>query len=1002
MKKSGLHLVRAALCVVACPIALIQSAAAYQASKELPFIHESFDRNPTGAVLPTSSTSTTALGYGIIGNYANLGTWANGGVQIVDGNLTFGQLSTTGGKCLQIDGTLLTGSPAAMNARGVSMTAFMGKPAGDTDFFLYDKLWCSYLVRFVNVSSATDARAELRVVNTASTSVNTFAIHADSTPTTGATASAVQPSVSYQSGTGGGYAYAASPATQVIPDATANTYMMLGKFTNAGNQLTVQTTGTWTAGSAVESIVVASATNISIGQLVTDRDNPASLESNTRVTGISGTTIYISKAPLLDRTSTNLDFNFVAFDTFTSTVRTARFTTGTNVITMTEGSDGTNNVKVGMLVTGTGIQINTKIEAILTSPANSFRVSKNVTTTATSNQLAFRALAGILTTGPVGTTVTIDRMPTEPVNGFSTNKITAGTVLKEIAGKIDAGTYVVSTAGTTLTLNKPLLGSLNTEEVQFFNRVGLATLYTLNEAQFNNYTSGSRTMIESDLNNATIGTGPTQVVARISGIPQATGSWEFQQGRRIDLVAHKQTVKFDELRYGFTLQAVTQPAVFPAAAPNIAQDTLAGFSTTYTDPFDLGSGWKSGYLQLEETAPTKGAVVTSSTAAGSGVIAGSEPSLFVITRTDVSADQGTSRRPDPAFVNMAQPYTVEFDYVPFGSGQREFNAFADRIQIGANGPTGSGYDFSPNPGENIGMTWMVGAVGANDGTNRLFPNAKKWYFFDYDNGISTLVGNPPTPNFFVNEYMVNTGVDVSFNNYRFKIEVDATNYVYHATITEMTRASGAVLKTFSQKNLRFRTRSAAHTVFWGSSKPAGDLRTFMLDNVKVYPGITTFDQYPTWVSAYPGIATGKEIRGEDADGDGKLNFLEFALNGKPNSGADGSLVLRGYTPVREGTPAAPIINYYHTLAIPVRRGVTFPTASSNSMISNKVDGLTYQIQGSLDLADWSQPVVPVLIDTLTTAPTLPAGLNSGWTYKMFRLTTPGPQKGFLRAVVTNQ
>lgn len=980
MKKPGLHLARTLLCALACPAALVQTAVAYKASTDLPFIYESFDRNPLGNVLPASNAGTPSFGYGIIGDYSNLGTWNSAGVTILDGNLTFGALSGSGGKKLQINGESA--------ARGVSMMAFMGKALGDIDFYAYDKLYCAYLVRYGSVGNDTDSRGEMRV--TVSGSLYQFTMHSDSRPTTGALTSQIQPAVSYQ--TGAGYSYGASPSTQYLKTPTAKTYMMIGRFTNVGNLLSVQTTGTWTAGA--ETMTVAAATNITIGQLVTDRDNAGSLAANTRVSGISGTTIYLSKPTLTARTTTNLDFNNVAFRTIASDLRRGTWVSGAWTITMAD-TTAMNNLRNEMVVTAaSGIAPGTKIQSI---SGTVITLTKPTTAAGTNALLTFRAMHNITATGPVGKTIEIDHMPMEPIGGYDNPRIYVGALLKEVPGKIDAGTYVdaISSNGTgrILTLSKPLLAGISNEEVTFLPRVGRSTMFALDEAQFNHFTSGSRTMIDADLDAATIGDGPTQVSARIEGAPQTTGSWEFLHGRKVEFVAHKQTMQIDELRFGFNLQAVTQPAVLPAPTPNTAQDDFSGMAVTYRHPFDGGYGWKSGYFQLEESAPTRGATVGWS--GGASVSPTSGTGLIVYTRREVSGDQGTSRRPDPAVVDMTQPYTVEFDYVPFLSGDAQFTAFSDRIQIGANGPSGAGVNFSPNPSSNINVTWMVGTVGNDDtGTNRLFPGKRNWYFFDYDNSSSVIVGG--TANHFVSEYMVDTGILVDGQNFRFKIEVDAPNYIYHATVTKMNRNDGSVMGSFSRRNLRFRNQAASHTIFWGASKPAGDARTFLIDNVKIAQGITAFDQFPAWIGGYTGVPVGMDGRNQDADGDGSKNFLEFALNGSPNSGADGSLVSNPYVGVRNGL----LTDYYHTLLIPVRRGTTFP--ASGNLISNRVDGLTYQIQGSSDLINWDQPVQAVMIDSVDIAPTLPPGLNSNWTYKMFRLTTPGPQRGFLRAVVTSQ
>ena len=74
---------------------------------------------------------------------------------------------------------------------------------------------------------------------------------------------------------------------------------------------------------------------------------------------------------------------------------------------------------------------------------------------------------------------------------------------------------------------------------------------------------------------------------------------------------------------------------------------------------------------------------------------------------------------------------------------------------------------------------------------------------------------------------------------------------------------------------------------------------------------------------------------------------------------------------------------------PIRNGASFigsapPTAA--------VDGMTYQIQGSLDLTSFNAPLEEI---TPAQSNDLPP-LDAGWSYRTFRHTTPALKSGFFR------
>jgi hypothetical protein len=162
--------------------------------------------------------------------------------------------------------------------------------------------------------------------------------------------------------------------------------------------------------------------------------------------------------------------------------------------------------------------------------------------------------------------------------------------------------------------------------------------------------------------------------------------------------------------------------------------------------------------------------------------------------------------------------------------------------------------------------------------------------------------------------------------------------------------------------------------------------------------------FATWAAAAgldgtPGKENGKA---DDPDGDGKNNLYEFAFNGDPLDGSDNGLIA-GL--VQDAS--APAGNEL-TLVVAVRDGVTFTGSGTPVVQSNttQVDGLTYTIQGTLDLAtipgsDVSHVGGPS--DTAPAATGLPNLTGTDWEYHTFKLDASEGlgSKGFLRAKVAD-
>lgn len=166
----------------------------------------------------------------------------------------------------------------------------------------------------------------------------------------------------------------------------------------------------------------------------------------------------------------------------------------------------------------------------------------------------------------------------------------------------------------------------------------------------------------------------------------------------------------------------------------------------------------------------------------------------------------------------------------------------------------------------------------------------------------------------------------------------------------------------------------------------GNLWTFT-ESSGVLTVATASTPFGLWISSYFPGETNPAIIGPDADPDqdGVNNLAEFALAGIPNSGSN-----NGYHVVAtEDTDAD--LDKELTLTIAVRKAAGSPTFAG-SPLTTSVDGVTYTIEGSLDLNFPNSPV--------SEAPTAtgPGGLPADWEYRRFRLDASEglAGKGFLR------
>ncbi|WP_353568723.1 family 78 glycoside hydrolase catalytic domain [Haloferula sargassicola] len=153
--------------------------------------------------------------------------------------------------------------------------------------------------------------------------------------------------------------------------------------------------------------------------------------------------------------------------------------------------------------------------------------------------------------------------------------------------------------------------------------------------------------------------------------------------------------------------------------------------------------------------------------------------------------------------------------------------------------------------------------------------------------------------------------------------------------------------------------------------------------------------YDGWIRGFFPAESDPEVIGRhaDPDEDGVSNLLEFALNGDPGDGGDRGLVR--LIPGSSGTELGVAV---------LREGQLTELPEGPIRIEATDAGITYFVEGSIDLVDWTLPVT-----RLRTADhafgELPDLGTTPWTYHSLSLDHPGsgetPEKGFLRVRVPN-
>ena len=153
-----------------------------------------------------------------------------------------------------------------------------------------------------------------------------------------------------------------------------------------------------------------------------------------------------------------------------------------------------------------------------------------------------------------------------------------------------------------------------------------------------------------------------------------------------------------------------------------------------------------------------------------------------------------------------------------------------------------------------------------------------------------------------------------------------------------------------------------YTITYDSTDTAGNVAT------QVTRSVTIISNYDNWATTN-GLTGNDALPDSDPEGDGVTNLEEFALDGDPNSETQKNNIETHLTTVSTMDHLA--------LTLPVRSGAIF---SGSPSPSTTIDGITYTIQGTLDLNDWTESLIEVTPADSTGLPSL----SSGWEYRTFR------------------
>jgi hypothetical protein len=311
--------------------------------------------------------------------------------------------------------------------------------------------------------------------------------------------------------------------------------------------------------------------------------------------------------------------------------------------------------------------------------------------------------------------------------------------------------------------------------------------------------------------------------------------------------------------------------------------------------------------------------------------------------------------------------------------------------------TGSALEFnlSNNPatvlgglgtGLALGLDWTATATfNKSDATLILKPNTTYTVSFDVDTGSGLLKsGLGITPAFGVSLLDFNT-------------VVGTTNSTTIANILGLQLGTVVGSPSTGRATVQFKTGAtvsggAAKLRFTGSAALPVSVTNIgsnfaRVSNLSIAPVLTP---YETFIEASPVTDPVQQAQDADPDGDGRTNLAEFAVDSNPGVSDSGNIYTAVGDPDGSGSDTSVFV-----MTLPVRDGAVFQSDGSGAQVA-AVDGVTYQVEGSFDLVTWTLAVAEVTPNDAFAAG-LPT-LNSGWTYRSFRVpgqTTTTP-KAFIR------
>ena len=235
---------------------------------------------------------------------------------------------------------------------------------------------------------------------------------------------------------------------------------------------------------------------------------------------------------------------------------------------------------------------------------------------------------------------------------------------------------------------------------------------------------------------------------------------------------------------------------------------------------------------------------------------------------------------------------------------------------------------------------------------------------------------------------VNFGVDSAGSGSSGKItaaNLDVTNATVTYDITGPLDDPAYVLATYSG--------TLTGTFASAPTPPAGYTLNYAFEGNKIaLVQSVVVTPYDTWATD-KGLTALNNVNNLNPDNDGLNNLGEFAFNGNPLSGSDNGKIFV----LNEDSDADSLKELILTVA--VRSGTPAFSGSPSPTATQAADGITYTIEGSLDLAGFPTIVGVVTTPVITGLP--PAG--AGYEYRSFSLSGSNglPGKGFLRAKVTS-